>query len=65
MPPSSKITLHLYFPSTIISKAEKIDEAIVYKKVEEDRMKWINENNINLDLEKIELNITITYKNIP
>lgn len=52
MPPSSKITLHLYFPSKIISKAEKIDEAIVYKKVEEDRMKWINENNINLDLEK-------------
>lgn len=52
MPPSSKITLHLYFPSTIISKAEKIDEATVYKKVEEDRMKWINKNNINLDLEK-------------
>ena len=52
MPPSSKITLHLYFPSTIISKAEKIDEATVYKIVEEDRVKWIDENNINLDLEK-------------
>lgn len=51
MPPSSKITLHLYFPSSIISKAEKIDEEIVSKKVEEDKIKWIKDNNINLNLE--------------
>jgi hypothetical protein len=52
MPPSSKITLHLYFPSSIISKAEKIDELVIHNKIEEDRAKWIEENNINLNLEK-------------
>ena len=52
MPPSSKSTLHLYFPISIISKAEKIDESVIHNKIEEDRAKWIEENNINLNLEK-------------
>ena len=52
MPPSSKITLHLYFPSIIISNAENIKISKATKLVENDKKKWIESNKINLNLEK-------------
>ena len=52
MPPSSKNTLHIYFPSQVISKAEKINEIDAAVKVDNDRKDWIKNNNINLNLEK-------------
>ena len=59
MPPSSKSTLHLYFPSEIISRAENIKETKAAKIIEKDRQMWINQNDINLNLEKDR----ITYYN--
>ena len=52
MPPSSKITLHLYFPSIIISKAKKIEALEAEKIVENDKNQWLDKNNINLKIEK-------------
>ena len=52
MPPSSKITLHLYFPSIIISKAEKIKPSDAEKIVQDDKNKWLDANKIDLDSEK-------------
>ena len=42
----------MYFPSQIISKAEKINEIDAAVKVDNDRKEWIKNNNINLNLEK-------------
>ena len=52
MPPSSKITLHLYFPNIIISKAENISPSEAKKIVDTKKIEWINKNNINLKNEK-------------
>ncbi len=52
MPPSSKITLHLYFPSIIISKGENISPSEAKKIVDTKKIEWINKNNINLKNEK-------------
>ncbi len=52
MPPSSKITLHLYFPSIIISKAEKINAIDAEKIVQKDKNQWLKKNKIDLKLEK-------------
>ena len=48
MPPSSKITLHLYFPNIIISKGENISPSEAKKVVDTKKIEWINKNNINL-----------------
>lgn len=52
MPPSSKITLHLYFPNIIISKGENISPSEAKKIVDTKKIEWINKNNINLKNEK-------------
>ena len=52
MPPSSKITLHLYFPNIIISKGENISPSEAKKIVDTKKTEWINKNNINLKNEK-------------
>lgn len=52
MPPSSKITLHLYFPISIISKAEKIQTKEAKQIIENDKKKWLEINDIDLNLEK-------------
>ncbi len=52
MPPSSKITLHLYFPSIILSKGENISTYDAKKIVDTKKIEWVKENNINLKNEK-------------
>ncbi len=52
MPPSSKITLHLYFPNIIISKGENISPSEAKKIVDTKKIEWINKNNIDLENEK-------------
>jgi len=51
MPPSSKITFHLYMPSEILSKGEKKSEIEASKQVNKDKEKWIKNNNINFNSE--------------
>jgi len=51
MPPSSKITFHLYIPAEILSKGEQIAYDKADQKVKSDEKKWIKDNNINLESE--------------
>tara|TARA_Y100001970_G_C13903656_1_gene684932 strand:- start:57 stop:719 length:663 start_codon:yes stop_codon:yes gene_type:complete len=51
MPPSSKITFHLYLPAEILVKNKKISYQEADEKIKLDKEKWIIENNINFDSE--------------